>query len=90
MNEIDEYTQEIILNFLQINFPIKKLKDGRRFKRGIIIDSGFIEGPTRKVFFKPQAELNSLFILLSKVLEDVFSIPKLEINMALMKYLNLI
>lgn len=79
-----------MLRFLHLNFPVKKLKDGRRFKRGIILDSGFIEGPTRKVFLKPQKEINSLFILLSKVLEDVFAFSRLEITTALLAYLKVI
>ena len=79
-----------MLRFLQANFPVKKLKDGRRFKRGIILDSGFIEGPSRKVFLKPQTEINTLFILLSKVLEDVFSFSRVEITTALLTYLKLI
>ena len=42
MDELDEYSQELMLNFLHANFPVERLKDGRRFKRGIIIHGDFI------------------------------------------------
>ena len=90
MDELDEYSQELMLNFLHTNFPVERLKDGRRFKRGIIIHGDFIGGPTTKGFLKPQSEIKSLFILLSSVLEDVFAFTKYEINMVVLKYLNLI
>jgi len=90
MKELDQYSQDIMLKFLQAYFPVKKLKDGRRFKRGIIIEPGFSVGPTRKIYLKPQSELHALFVILYSILEDVFDFSKLEINMVLLKYLNVI
>jgi len=90
MNEIDEFSQKVMLDFLQANFPVKRLKDGRRFRRGIIMDGGFVGGSTRNTFMSPKIEREQTFILLSKVLDDVFGFSRFEINMALAIYLNLI
>ena len=32
----------MMLNFLQRNYPVSRIKDGGRFKRAIILDDGFI------------------------------------------------
>ena len=83
MNEIDEYSQELMLMFLKQNYPIKRLKDGKHFKRGVIIDS-------TNVFLSPKSELHKLGIQLTYILDDMFSFSKLEINMVVLKYLNII
>jgi len=90
MNEIDEFSQKAMLAFLQTNFPVKRLKDGRRFRRGIIMDGGFVGGSTRNTYMSPKIEREQTFILLSRVLEDVFGFSRYEVNMVLAKYLNLI
>ena len=90
MNEVDAYSQELMLKFLQEHFPVKRLKDGRRFKRGIIIDGEFTGLFSHKVFMAPQSELQKAFAFLADILDDVFAFSKLEINMVLLKYLKLI
>jgi len=90
MNNIDEFSMKIMLDFLQTNFPVKRLKDGRRFRRGIVLDSGFIGRQSIKTYMAPKSERRRTFILLSKILEDVFGIPKYEINTVLTIYLNII
>lgn len=90
MDEVDAISQALMLKFLQEHFPVKRLKDGRRFKRGIIIDSDFTGMFTHKVFMAPKEEIKKLFALLSDILDDVFAFTRLEINVVLVTYLNLI
>lgn len=90
MNEIDEISQTLMLKFLQQNFPVKRLKDGRRFRRGIIIDGDFTGNFTQKVFMAPQDQLQKLFAYLSDILEDVFAFSRLEINKAVLTYLKVV
>lgn len=90
MNEVDPIAQAMMLTFLQEHFPVRRLKDGRRFRRGIIIDGDFTGFFTQKVFMAPREELNKVFALLSNVLDDVFAFSRLEINMVLMTYLKLL
>lgn len=84
MDEVDEITQKLMLEYLQKNHPIKKLRDGRRFKRGILTDDEI------KIFLKPREETNKVFNYLATELFEVFGVQQLEINMAVLKYLNLI
>ncbi len=84
-------SQALMLKFLQENFPIKRLKDGMRFKRGMIIDGDFTGSPqTIRLFMAPKKELSMVFAILSNILEDVFSFSKLEIHTVLLTYLNVI
>jgi hypothetical protein len=83
-NNLDESMQQIMLNYLSKTYPIKKIRDGRRFKRGIVSDYD------EKYFLKPTNEANRLFSYLSNDLTAVFSPTKLEINMVLLKYLGLL
>jgi hypothetical protein len=90
MNEVDAISQALILKFLQENFPVKRLKDGRRFRRGIIIDGSFTGMFTHNTFMSPETELQRTFAFLSDIIENVFGFSKLEINMAILTYLNII
>jgi len=90
MNEIDEISQALMFKFLQENFPVKRLKDGRRFRRGIIITGDFTGRFTHNTFMSPEPELRNTFAFLSDILNDVFGFSQLEINMTLLSYLNVI
>lgn len=90
MYEIDEFSQKAMLDFLQTYFPIKRLKNGRRFSRGIILDGDFTGLSTRNIFLSPRKEQVHSFMALSRVLEDVFGFPMAEINTVLLKYFNII
>lgn len=81
---MDETTQIIMLNYLQKTFPVKKLKDGRRFKRGIRTDEDM------NLYLSPREETNKAFNYLSNDLANVFGVPQVEINLTVLKYLNLI
>lgn len=84
MNEIDEEMQQIMLNYLRKAYPIKRLKDGRRFKRGIVSDTG------DKLYLTPQSDAERTFKNLDTNLKRVFSAEQLEINILLLKYLGLL
>lgn len=84
MNNVDETMQQIMFDYLSKAYPIKKIRDGRRFKRGVVSDSD------EKYFLKPQIEANRLFNYLSNDLISVFSAEQLEINMVVLKYLGLL
>ncbi len=88
MNKVDQLSQDLMLKFLHNNFPVKKLRDGRRFKRGIIIENGFSVGPTRKLFLNEPAAMNALIIVLASILTDVFAFTPREVNLALTAYLK--
>jgi len=90
MNEVYAKSQALMLKFLQENFPIKRLKDGKRFKRGMIIEGEFTGTNSVRLFMSYKEDINRVFILLSRILEDVFAFSRLEINTALLTYLNVI
>jgi hypothetical protein len=87
---VDEMSQELILRFLQVNFPIIRLRNGRRFSRGIVIETGFTGRMETKHFLKPQNELQALYAILYAILRDVFGFNNKEINTALLTYLNVL
>lgn len=85
-----EETNEMLLAFLTQYFPVKRLRDGRRFKRGILIEGRWL-GPKAsdsKFFLKSQSDLNSAFSILYKILVDVFGFTATEVNPVLLTYLN--
>jgi hypothetical protein len=89
MESVDEESQELMLWFLKLEFPIKKLRDGRRFKRGIVVNSAYIRSNNIHFFLKPHEELIALYATLGNVLDNVFAFSHLEINTVLFKYLKL-
>lgn len=90
MGVIDEISQDIMVKFLQNHFPVKRLKDGKRFRRGIIIDSGFTGIANVSLFLSNKEDINRAFNILYGILFDVFCFTMYEINMVLLKYLNII
>jgi hypothetical protein len=89
MESVDEESQELMLWFLKLEFPIKKLRDGRRFKRGIVVNSAYTQTKDIPFFLKPHSELTALYATLGNALDDVFAFTQLEINTVLFKYLQL-
>ena len=89
MEDIDEKMQDIMLNYLRDNYPVTKLRMGRRFKRGIKL-SEYVEDEKGYAFLKPREELNKTFNGLSIALDDIFGLPQYEINVILLRYLNLL
>jgi hypothetical protein len=89
MEEVDEITQDIILRFLRDNYPVTKLRDKRRFKRGIRLHE-YHPDEKGHGFLKPRVELNKTFNALSETLSDVFGISQYEINVAILRYLDLL
>lgn len=89
MEDIDEITQKIILNYLKVEYPVTKLRDNRRFKRGIII-LDYSTNPKGFSFLQPRAELNKTFDSLFQSIKDMFGVSEYEINVVVLKYLGLL
>ena len=89
MEDIDEITQDIMLKFLKDNYPVTKLRHNRRFKRGIKLGE-YSTHEKGHSFLKPREELNKTFNGLYDALNDVFGVPEYEINVVLLRYLDLL
>ena len=89
MDDIDEITQDIILDYLKAEYPVTKLRDGRRFKRGIVLDG--VNGNDKGFgFLKPNEELKKTFNGLFNSINDMFGVSHYEINVVILRYLDLL
>ena len=79
--------ENIVLNFLKNEFPIKRLKNGKRFGRGIIINYNNLE---YRKFLSNKNDVDKLFIILYKILINIFDLSGLEGNSIVLKYLGII
>jgi hypothetical protein len=62
---IDE--KDIFLNFLIRNYPIRRIKHNKKFKRAIILDKGFPR------FLSDEYSVPLILIELIDILQEVFS-----------------
>lgn len=67
-NMITDFDKKMIINFLERNYPISRIKINQRFRRAIVIDSGpiFILGEKNNYELFKQT--------LMKILSDIFYI----------------
>ena len=87
----DEVSLEMMDKFLRRHFPVKRIKpkDGKRFRRGIKVDPGFVSTKKTEYFLTPYLETKQLFTLLYQVLESVFGFTPDEITQVIYRYLYL-
>lgn len=85
---IDDKGKDIIQNYLQRHFPVKRLKDDttNRFRRGILLATAF---DAEKYFFSPKSSAQKLYSTLYADLESVFGLSTEDITPILFKYLYL-
>lgn len=94
MNNVEEIELELIMSFLIIEFPRKKIKvnpKNTRFSSGIIVPPGYNkDGETKKYTMKTKEHLTALFIELHNIVLNVFSNFNSEIvNKALFIHLGI-
>ena len=80
MIELQE--QELMLKFLKKNFPVYRLKNGLRFKRTIILETG------ESYLLSNKDSVNDLYFKLYDVLRTVFNADKNTNKFVLDKFLN--
>jgi len=87
----DEISLAMMDGFLRRHFPVKRIKPKRskRFRRGIIVDPGFINTNKTEYFLTPYSETKELFTMLYKVLYSVFGFTSDEITQVIYQYLYL-
>ena len=96
----DSRLHEILLKFLKLHFPIQRIKEGKRFKRGIIIPNSFISkyhiiydpaynySPILRYFLTTKDQRAALYGELQVILQMVFAISVAEIATVLYPYLH--
>lgn len=78
---------KLLETFLLKNFPVGRIKEKKRFQRGIIIPSYFTNKDKIHYPLKPGKENDVLNRMLFKVLKKVFNLPGEEISNAIYRYL---
>lgn len=91
LNMCEDKFKKIINKFLERNFPITKVKKNgnKRFRRGIIIESGFTGKPTQKYLISDKDDIKKLFVCLVDILQKVFGVDYEYTKPILTNYLNL-
>lgn len=84
VNEIDK---QMMLKFLQRNYPVARFKQNMRFKRGILLDNGGI-------YFLNKTDINTsnqppIIQLLSQIIIKVFSCNELMARTIVKEFLKL-
>ena len=81
--------EDVILNYLKRNVPIKKIRNGRRFKRGFTLnyENHFI---SKKNDAKSKTEINIAFSVLTDEIKYVFNSSDQTTNIVALKYLNIL
>lgn len=83
MDELVEVKKDIMIKYLKVAYPIKRLRDGRRYKRGFVINDV-------PYFLKSRSELNKAFNALKEMLIIVFDASEYEANLTVLTYMDLI
>lgn len=79
LNEIDT---NMMLSFLQKNYPVSRIKDGGRFKRAIILDDGVI------YHLSIESQHRSLIIHLIQTVKEIFYCDDETSKVVVKKFLN--
>ena len=80
---------KLLERFLIKHFPVKRIKDGEHFKRGIIIPSYFTNLQQTHFFLTPGEKSHKLYSTLYQIMKLIFSLSDKEITNAIYRYLYL-
>lgn len=74
--------QELMMKFLNLNYPIQRLRTGRYFKRSILVDRGCYQ-------LSNQEDLSRAYLYLQHVLTLMFSVDSHVSSEVLRVFLNI-
>lgn len=93
IKEIDDIEREIVLRFLETEFPIKRLKfkpKTRAFKKGIVIPHTLGEGNLMKYPLNEKYDREILFMIIHKIIKNVFMcIDPKDLSTIICEYLDI-
>lgn len=73
--------KKLMLKFLELNYPVSRIKDNKKFKRAIIIDNGTI------YYLNNTNNQKQLKIYIKEILKLIFCLDESTINSVLDIYL---
>ena len=73
---------DLVMKFLITNYPIRRLKKGRHFKRTILLENG-------TYLLSNKDDLNSAFMELSNIVKVVFNLDYKSSNELVETFLNM-
>jgi len=84
-------SDKILINkFIKLNFPIGRFREGKRFKRGIVVESIYLNGKDNAILMlSSDMDISILYAIMHTTIKSVFNMDTPECVSLIKSHLHL-